>query len=209
MGLIDNLNWRYATKAFDQTKKISSEQLDQLKEAVRLSASSYGLQAYKVLIIEDQAIKDQLVPASWGQKQVADASHVFVFCNNTSVGDTEIDSYLDLKSKVNNIPSENLKGYGDFMKSKITELPEDVLNNWTARQTYIAATNLMSMCAELEVDSCPMEGFDPAQYNEILGLNDKNLNAVVVVPVGYRSEEDATQHAAKVRKPAEELFELI
>lgn len=209
MSLIDNLNWRYATKKFDTSKKVSESDIDTIKEAISLAATSYGLQAYKVLIIEDEQLRQKLLPATWGQPQVVDASHLMIFCSYNEVTPEYIDQYVGLKSDVQGIPFENLKGYGDFMKKTIGSFPEEMTRTWTAKQTYIAMANAMAACAELKIDSCPMEGFDAAKYNEILGLDAKGLSAALVLPIGYRSEEDQTQHGKKVRKPLTDLFEVV
>ena len=209
MELIESLNWRYATKKFDATKKIKPEDLETIKEAVRLSASSYGLQLYKVLVIDDPEIREKLKPASWGQTQITDASHLFVFCNYTDVKDENIDEYLDLKANTQGLEREGLVDYGNMMKGAVSGMSEDIKSQWTARQTYIALGNLLAVCSMLRIDACPMEGFEPAKYNEILGLNEQGLNAAVIATVGYRSEEDRTQHLKKVRKPADSLFESI
>lgn len=205
-NLIDTLKWRYATKKFDATKKISKEDLETLKEVIRLSASSYGLQPYKVFIIEDPEVRAKLQPASWGQSQIVDASHLVVFANITDFGASEIDSFLNNIVATRQIPIESISGYGDFMKNTLTALPVDVRNNWTSKQTYIALGNLLSAAAELKIDATPMEGFEAEKVNEILGLKEKGLNAAVFAALGYRHEEDATQHYAKVRKSNEELF---
>lgn len=209
MALIDNLNWRYATKKFDSTKKVSQEDIEKLMEATRLSASSYGFQPYKILNIEDKALREKLQPASWGQSQIIDASHMFVFCHYKDLTDDMIDEYMALKSKIQNIPLENLKGYGDFVKGKTAEMDATFINWWNARQAYIAVGTLLAACAELQIDSCPMEGFAPEEYDKILGLSEKGLQAVTVVTIGYRSAEDETQNAPKVRKATEVLFETI
>ena len=209
MELIESLNWRYATKKFDPNKKIKPEDLETIKEAVRLSASSYGLQLYKVLVIDDPEIRAQLKPASWGQTQITDASHLFVFCNYTDVKDENIDDYLDLKADTQNLDRDGLVDYGNMMKGAVSGMSEAIKSQWTARQTYIALGNLLAASSMLRIDACPMEGFEPAKYNEILGLNEKGLNAAVIATVGYRSEEDQTQHLKKVRKPAESLFESV
>ncbi len=203
---LDNQNWRYATKKFDVTKKISNTDMEFLKEAVRLSASSYGLQLYKVIIIENPAIKAQLLPAAYGQTQITDASHLFVFANQTNIGDTEIDAYLKNASIIREVPLKALSAYGDFMKGSINPMSEDIKNVWTAKQTYLALGNLLNAAAELNIDATPMEGFNSTLFNEVLGLDKLNLNAVVIAPVGYRHEEDATQHHKKVRKSNEDLF---
>jgi len=208
-NFIENQNWRYATKKFDATKKIAPADLEILKEAIRLSTSSYGLQLYKVFIIENPAIRAQLQPVSWGQSQIVDASHLFVFANYTDVQESHIDHYIENIAQTRGISIEAVKGYGDFMKNSLIGLPQDKKAIWTSKQTYLALGNLLNAAAELKIDVTPMEGFEPEKYNEILGLNALGLNASLVATVGYRHEEDATQHLAKVRKSTEELFETI
>ena len=205
-NFIKNANWRYATKKFDTTKKVSKEDLETLKEAIRLSASSFGLQPYRVIIIENPELRAKLQPAAWGQSQIVDASQLIVFANITNFGETEIDASIANTTKTRGLPADALKGYGDFMKSKIVALPEDVRNTWASKQTYLALGNLMNAASELKIDVTPMEGFEPAQVNEILGLGKLGLNATLLATIGYRHEEDATQHYAKVRKSNEELF---
>jgi nitroreductase len=209
MKLLENLNWRYATKQFDLSKKVSQTDIEQLKESIRLSASSYGLQLYKVLIIENEAIKKQLKPASYGQGQITDASHLFVFCNYSNTNDSHIDEYLQLKANTQGLKTNDLQGYGDFIKESLSYKSSEEKNNWTAKQTYIALANLLIASSELKIDTCPIEGFEAEKYNEILGLNNKGLNASVLVAVGYRSTKDHSEFAAKVRKPKEILFEEV
>ncbi|WP_445719382.1 NAD(P)H-dependent oxidoreductase [Flavobacterium sp.] len=206
---IENQNWRYATKKFDATKKISEKDLETLKEAIRLSSSSYGLQLYKVFIIENPELRAKLQPVSWGQSQIVDASHLLVFANIVDVQENHIDEYVQNIADTRGLSIEDLKGYSDFMKSKIVPLSVEQKSNWTAKQTYLALGNLINAAAELKIDVTPMEGFEPEKYNEILGLNELGLNASLVAPIGYRHEEDATQHYAKVRKSTKELFETI
>ena len=205
-NFITNANWRYATKKFDTTKKVSKEDFETLKEAIRLSASSYGLQPYKILIVENPELRAQLQPAAWGQSQIVDASQLFVFANITNFGEAEIDAYFQNLIETRRIPMEAVQGYADFMKSKVTALSEDARNTWTAKQTYIALSNLLNAAAELQIDITPMEGFEPEKINEILGLDKLGLNASVIAAIGYRYEEDATRHYVKVRKSNEELF---
>jgi len=209
MQLVENLKWRYATKKFDDTQKVSATDLEKIKEAISLSASSYGLQAYKVLLIEDLELRKKLQPASWGQSQIVDASHLIVFCNYAKVQPEVIDEYLKLKADTQGLNVEDLSGYGDFMKSKIGSLPEETVKAWTAKQTYIGLGNLLAACAELKIDACPMEGFEAEQYEQILGLQEKGLSAAVIATIGYRSSEDGTQNSKKVRKPISELFEVL
>ncbi len=206
---IDSLNWRYATKKFDNTKKVSQEDLNSLLEATTLSASSFGLQPYKIFVVENEEIRSKLKPHAWDQSQITDASHLIVLANQNSFGEELVEEYVDNVSETRGIPAEGLQGYADFMKSKLVPLSEDAKAVWTAKQTYIALGNLLSAAAVLKIDSCPMEGFDAAKFNDILGLTDKGLNTAVLVAVGYRSEEDETQHYKKVRKSKENLITHI
>ena len=203
---LENQNWRYATKKFDATKKITDADLAFLKEAIRLSTSSYGLQPYKVFIIENPELRAKLVAASYGQAQVADASHLLVFANELNFGAAGIDQFATTICKTRELPLEAIQGYVDYMKGNITGLPEETRNIWTAKQTYLALGNLLNAAAELHIDVTPMEGFIPEQVNEILGLDKLGLNATLLAPTGYRHTEDATQHYKKVRKSNEELF---
>lgn len=205
-AFLENQNWRYATKKFDATKKITAEDLDILKEAIRLSSSSYGLQPYKVILVENPELRAKIQPSAWGQSQIVEASHLIVFANEINFGTTGIDDYIKNASETRAIPSESLQGYADFMKANITALSEDTRNNWTAKQTYLALGNLLNAAAELKIDVTPMEGFVPAEVNEILGLEALGLNATLIATLGYRHEDDATQYYKKVRKSNEDLF---
>jgi len=207
--VIENRTWRYATKKFDSTKKIADSDFEQLMESVQLSASSYGLQPYHILITTNKEIREQLKQVSWGQSQITDASHLIVFANQTNFDSKLIEDYLTNVSITRNIPLENLNEYSDFMKSKLLDLPANIKSTWAAKQTYIALGNLMQAAAELKIDTCPIEGFEADKYNTILKLNEKGLTAAVVLPMGYRSKEDQTQHYAKVRKSKEKLFTYL
>ncbi|GFD83004.1 NAD(P)H-dependent oxidoreductase [Tenacibaculum sp. KUL118] len=206
MTLIDNLEWRYATKKFDASKKVSAQHIELLKRAIQLAPSSYGLQLYTILIIEDSAIKEQLKAVSYGQSQITDASHLFVFCNYSKVTNDHIDAYFSLKSEIEQVDISNFKEYADFIKSDVTSRTLVEKSRWTSNQVYIALGNLLNACSELKIDACPMEGFDAEAYNKILDLDKLGLNAAVVAPVGYRSDEDYSQNTYKVRKPIESLF---
>jgi nitroreductase len=203
---LENQNWRYATKKFDAAKKISDADLAFLKEAIRLSTSSYGLQPYKVFIVENPELRAKLVAASYGQAQVAEASHLLVFANELNFGAEGIDQLANNISATRGLPLEAIQGYVDYMKGNITGLPEEVRNIWTSKQTYLALGNLLNAAAELQIDVTPMEGFVPAQVNEILGLDKLGLNASLLAPIGYRHAADDTQHYKKVRKSNDELF---
>ena len=206
---IDDLNWRYAVKQFDASKKVSDEDLQKLIDAVQLSASSYGLQPYKILVVKDQAVKEKLKAAGYNQSQFSDATAVFVFAHQTDFDAELVDSYIELSERIKELETGTLEGYANLMKNALLNLPQEAKAGWTSRQAYIALGNLLSAAAAHKIDACPMEGFEAAAFDEILGLTEQNLHAVVVAAVGYRSAEDETQHAPKVRRPQEELFQIL
>lgn len=209
MELLKHMEWRYATKRFDKEKKVSPEKITLLKRAIQLSVSSYGLQLYKVLVVENEDIREKLRIASWGQSQITEASHLFVFCNYMDARPNHIDDFIKLTAEIRGIPLESLSGYGDFIKEKLGEKTPEERYYWLKCQTYIAMANLLSACSELKIDACPMEGFDAEQYNSILDLTKEGLSASVIVTVGYRNENDRTQMLEKVRKPSDILFENV
>lgn len=209
MNLIKSLQWRYATKVFDTSKKVKPAAIEILKESIQLAASSYGLQFYKVLIIEDQDLKEKLKPASYNQNQITDSSHLFVFCQYKTVSDKHVDAYIKLVSETQNVARKDLEAYAQLIKGSIAAKSASELAIWNAKQTYIALGNLLAAAAELHIDTCPMEGFEADQYDEILGLKEKGLKASVIAAVGYRSEDDKYQFAKKVRKSKNDLFESL
>ena len=209
MELLNNLSWRYATKKMDSSKKVSEDDLTNIKQAIQLSASSYGLQPYKILDIRDSELREKLQPICWGQSQIVEASHLLIFCNRVALKDDDVDDLIRLKAKTNGLDIDQLSGYGDFIKGKLKEKSKEDMFHWTAKQTYIALGNALNACAELKIDSTPMEGFEADQMNELLDLDDQGLNASVLLAIGYRDREDGAQHAGKVRKPLQEIFENI
>lgn len=209
MQLLEGLKWRYATKKFDASKTVSAENIEKIMEAVRLSASSYGLQLYKIMVVKDPELKAKLLPAGGKQSQIVDSSHLFIFCHYDDVTEQNIDEYIELVGEVRKLPDEILNQFGGVMKQSVLNLDLDTKYNWMARQTYIALGTLLAACGELKVDACPMEGFDNAKFDEILGLKEKGLKSAVMASVGYRAEEDQTQHMPKVRKSIDDLFEVL
>lgn len=157
MNLLDRLNWRYATKSFDTEKKVSDKDLAFLKEAIRLSVSSYGLQAYKVLVIENKEMREKLREVSWNQRQLTEASHLFVFCNYTSDFDKHVDDHIDRIAASQDNKPDGLVNYGEFVKTKIDEMSAHQRQSWSEKQTYLALKSLLVACAELEIDACPMK----------------------------------------------------
>jgi nitroreductase len=205
-NFIENQNWRYATKKYDNTKKINAKDLEFLLESIRLTASSYGLQPFKIIVVENQSIKEQLLPYSWNQAQIVDASHLIIFAAYTTLTNENVDDYITLMSETRKIELEKLAKFGDFIKSKLVHLPSEEIITWASKQTYLAMGNLLNAAAELKIDATPMEGFIAEEYDKILNLKDQKLTTSVIVPIGYRHQEDSTQHAKKVRKSLKDLI---
>ena len=208
-SIIENLNWRYATKKFDATKKISKENLEELLEGVQLSASSYGLQPYQIFVIENPEIREKLKAAAWDQTQVTEASQVIVFANHKRLDEAYVDNYIKNIAETRDLKVEELEGMADMIKNSTLQLPEDKQNEWAQKQAYLALGFLLTTAADLKIDVCPMEGFSAEEFDQILGLEEKGLHTAVIACIGYRSEKDDYQHAAKVRKSTEDLFNFI
>lgn len=205
--LIGQLNWRYATKHFDPQRKISAEDWATLEEALVLTPSSFGLQPWKFVIVTDPAVRGHLVGASHGQRQVVDASHLVVFAIKKNLSEQDVESYLSRISEVRGVPRESLSPYGGIMvHSLIKGLDEAGRNDWATKQVYIALGNFLTSAALLGIDACPMEGIDPAKYDEILGLAKLGLGTVVAAPAGYRAATDKYSHAKKVRFARDEVL---
>ena len=218
MNIIDSLKWRYATKKFDPNKKVSDTDIATLKEAVRLTPSSYGFQLYKVIIVTDQKMKDKLYKESYYQSQIRDCSHLFVFCSYKTVSSKHIDEFIDLmeqgrqqddeRAYVDKMKSKaKIMLYGTIAKADIGRLDKSEALHWMQKQCYLAVSQLMVTCADMRIDSCPFEGFSTEAYDKILDLDNSNLTSTVLLPVGYRTEDDRHQFRTKVRKPLDKLFE--
>jgi nitroreductase len=204
--LLEALKWRYATKVFDPTKKIPDDVWQALKQALVLTPTSYGLQPYKFLIIESPAKRAELLPHSWGQKQVVDASHFIVFTTQIKVTEAHVDKLIKYTSHVRNVPPDFLNSYRGMTLSDLVSGPRSkIAHEWATRQAYIALGNLMTCAAVLGVDACPMEGFVPAEYDRVLGLNGSGYASVVCCALGYRSPNDKYAALAKVRYEASDL----
>jgi nitroreductase len=208
MTLLEQLNKRYATKKFDASKKIPADKLSTLLEAIRLSASSFGLQAYKLVVVKDDAVRKQLRAVAWDQSQLTDASEILVFAVDNDFNESGVDLYVENIAKTRNIDKSSLSGYSDMMKGTL-QRPQEEIQNWLTRQAYIALGFGLVAAAGLEIDTCPMEGFDNNQFDAILGLKEKGLHAAVIMAVGYRSAEDSYQHLAKVRRSTEDFILTI
>lgn len=206
MSLIEKLNWRYATKKFDSTKKLTADQLDSLLSAVQLSPSSAGMQNYRILVIEDPEIREQLREAAYGQQQLTQASQVIVFAAETNVDEAYVGKQIDLIAKTREIGREHLAAFEQSIVANVNRQTEDQKIVWSHKQAYIALGVLLSAAADLGIDACPMEGFEAGKFDEILGLKALGLTTTVIAPIGFRAEDDAFSKLKKVRKPKEELF---
>lgn len=209
MDIVEKLQWRYATKKFDKDKKLPSVKIELLKNAFNLTATSYGLQPIKLLIIADQEIKDSLIQYTWGKKQVSEASHVLVFCIENLINKSYIKKYYDRVRSIRNTPDEILKKYEDFLIEDFNRKSIEEIHDWATKQAYLAMGNLLTVCAMAEIDACPMEGFIPIEYDKVLGLDERGLKSVLVMPVGYRAEDDIFAGMKKVRKDIDESVIII
>ncbi|MEI6083552.1 MAG: NAD(P)H-dependent oxidoreductase [Verrucomicrobiota bacterium] len=208
--LLQQLQWRYATKKFDSTQKIPATHWQALEEALVLTPSSYGLQPWKFIIITDQSTKEKLVPVSWGQRQVADCSHVVVFAIKKNLSAADVDRYLERIAEVRGGTAQSLATYRKMMVSDVIDGPRSkIVNEWATRQAYIALGNFMTSAAMLGIDTCPMEGLEPDKYDAILGLPARGLATVVGCVAGYRAADDKYATLAKVRYPHDSMVERI
>ena len=204
MNIIDSLEWRYATKKFDPSKKLTEHQIETLKKAFNLTATSFGLQPLKLIVIENKELQEEFVKHCYYQRQVADASHLLVLCIETDTPTEAINAYFDLEKEIRGTSEEVISKFRDQLTNmfKNKTLEEKQLS--ATYQTYIALGNLLAVCAVEKIDSCPMEGFVPEKINELLNLTAQNLKSVLLMPVGFRAEDDFMSTMKKVRKPINE-----
>jgi len=207
--IIENLNWRYATKVFDTSKELPAEDLEYILEAGRLAATSYGLQPFKMVVVTDEAKKQELMGHAYGQGQVGVNGALIILAAQTNVDEAFITEFTTRIEATRGLPIGAVSGYKDTMVSSLTADTSENRLIWAQKQTYIALGTMMVAAAEKMVDGCPMEGFSVEGFDEVLGLKAHNLTASVIFPVGFRAESDATQHYAKVRRPAEDMIILM
>lgn len=206
MNLKEILNWRYSTKQFNENKKLTDEQVTKLIDLTNLSASSYGLQPFKMVIINDEKIKADLVASSYGQTNIANSSHLVIFALRTDINEDFINSYINNIADTRKIDSKTLEGFKNMLINSITKKEKNDLYKWASDQIYIALGTFLIACASEKIDACPIGGFIPEEYDAKLELSKHKLKSVVVAAIGYRSEEDKYQHKAKVRAPLNEMI---
>jgi nitroreductase len=208
--LLHALQWRYATKVFDATKKIPADVWSALEKSLVLTPTSYGLQPYQFLVVQDAAKRAALLPNSWGQKQVVDCSHFVVFTARTEMKEADVDKLISRTVELRKLPVGTLDAYRGMMIGDVVNGPRGkIAHEWAARQVYIALGNLMTCAAVLGVDACPMEGINPPEYDKILGLAGSGYKTVVALALGYRSANDKYASLAKVRYETSELVKVV
>lgn len=206
MSNLEALKWRYATKKFDRERILPEEKVDILKRTFNLTATSYGLQPLKMLVISNKELQKKLKEFSFGQKQIDTASHLLVICIENEVGEQFIKDYFNLVKHVRETPENVLEPFQNFLVKDFKAKAKEEIEIWAINQAYLALGTLLTVCATEGIDSCPMEGFEPEKYDELLRLEEKNLKSVLVLPVGYRAKDDMFSEMKKVRRPLQEVI---
>src|SRR5690606_37151629 len=201
MEIIHALEWRYAVKKFDSTKSLSDQEVAMLKKAFNLTATSYGLQPIKLLVISDKAVQKKLRALAFNQAQLEDASHVLIFCIEQGIDAKYIRNYFNRVKEIRNTPENILEPFQNFLIDDFEKKSKSDIYNWATNQAYLAMGNMLTVCAMGGIDACPMEGFSTKDYDEVLDLNSKNLQSVLIMPVGHRAGDDFMADLKKVRKP--------
>ncbi len=205
MQLIESLNWRYAAKRMNGTK-VPQQKIDAILQATLLSASSFGLQPYQVILIEDEALKKQLQPAAYNQPQIIEASHLMIFAAYENIAAEHIENFISLVASKRKIPVEGLADFKNVLVNSLLSRTQEANFNWSARQAYIALGTALIAAANEKVDATPMEGFNPAAFDNILGLKEKGLKSIAILAVGYRdAPADYMANTLKVRKEMEDF----
>ncbi|CAM3474785.1 NAD(P)H-dependent oxidoreductase [Aequorivita lipolytica] len=203
---IEKLQWRYATKTFDSSKILSEEKLNILKETFNLTATSYGLQPLKLVVISNSELKTKLMPLTYNQPQVRDASHVLILCVEKNINENFILEHFKRVEGQRNTPRKILEPFEKNLIASFTEKNSEEIKDWMVNQLYLTLGALLTVCAVEEIDACPMEGFEPKKYDKLIGLDKRGLESVIALPVGYRDESDFFKDLKKVRRGVDELI---
>lgn len=209
MNIIENLKWRYATKKFDCDRVLEQEKIDILADAFNLTATSFGLQPLKLIIFKGKKLQADLVKHSMDQEQVAQASHILIFCIDTTIDKAFIEAYFSRIKEIRNTSDTILKPFKKYLIDDFEKQSQGEIEDWATKQAYLAMGNLLTVCAVEGIDSCPMEGFSPEKYDEIFNLKEKGLKSVLVMPIGYRADDDMFADFAKVRKELSDSVIII
>lgn len=204
MEIIKAMQWRYATKKFDAERILPVDKITKLKKAFNLTATSYGLQPLKMVVVQDKPLQEELRKVSFNQQQVATASHVLVICIEKKIGRAFIENYFRHVRDIRQTPDEVLSPFVNSLVDDFENKPNEEIRIWATHQAYLVLGALLTACAVEEIDSCPMEGFEPEKFDDLLELGEHNLQSVLVLPVGYRSLNDPFADMKKVRRPLED-----
>ncbi len=209
-SLLSHMQWRYAVKKFDTTRHITSEHWKILEQAMALSPSSYGLQPWKFLVVQDKAVRQRLFQASMGQRKVIECSHLVVFASRTDITTEDIERWLARLAELRSIPEAELARMRKTMAGDLVTGPRHAIAaDWAKRQTYLALGIFLAGAAMTGIDTCPMEGFDPKAYDDILGLSALGYATAVIATAGFRSPQDASADEPKVRFPMNDVIVTI
>lgn len=207
---IPQLEWRYATKQFDATKQVSSEQLHRILEAMRLAPSAYGIQPWKFYVVPRSDLRTTMLPLSYNQSQISDASHIIVVASKQDISQKDVEQYLESIKNVRNVTDESLVGFRQILINTVEgEMTDEEKNAWTAKQSYIALGFGLFACALEQVDACPMEGFDDAAISDLLGITAEGYHAQAYLAVGFRKAEDPYASLQKVRFDSEHTISFL
>lgn len=209
MNTIRALEWRYATKKFAPDKIIPQKKIEVLKKAFNLTPTSYGLEPLRLIIVKNQALKEQLFEHSYQQQQVLTASHLCVFCIETGIGPAYIERNFERIQAIRDTPTKILSPFKEFLLNHFDEKKPEEIEQWATNQVYLAFGNILNVCAAEEIDACPMEGFDAQKYDELLDLPANNLKSTLILPIGYRAKDDMFADFEKVRRPLHEVTQEI
>ena len=205
MDIVKSLEWRYACKKFDKDKKLNEKQVENLKKAFVLTPTSFGLQPIKLVVVQSLDLKEKLLPHAYYQPQISTCSHLLVICIDKGFDLDSIDEKFDLEKEIRGTGEEIVGKFRNQLKEIFKKKNAESIERESIYQAYIALGNLMTVCAEMRIDSCPMEGFDPTEFDTVLGLREMKLRSVLLLPVGYRAEDDLMHKLKKVRKPLKEV----
>jgi len=200
MNLIKQLEWRYATKKFNNTELLADDKIELIKATFNLTATSYGLQPVKLVVFKDKNLQLKLVKHTMNQEQLAQASHVLVFCIELNIDKNYISEYFKRVKGIRKTPDQLLQPFKEFLIQDFENMDQKQVEEWAIKQAYLTMGNLLTVCALENIDACPMEGFSPEKYDEILELNQRGLKSVLVMPIGYRAKDDMFADFKKVRK---------
>jgi len=204
MDVLEHMKWRYAVKKFDTNKILPDKKVGRLKEAFNLTATSYGLQPITLLIVKNKDLQHQLTAHSFEQQQVLQASHILVICIKDEIDGAYISRYFDQVKRIRNVSDEILEPFKNDLVDSFSKKDVAEIKSWSTNQAYLAMGNLLTVCAIEKIDSCPMEGFEPEAYDKLLNLKEKGLTSVLVMPIGYRADDDMFAGFKKVRKDMDE-----